>query len=144
MGNYGNAKCVVQKYFFLSKVFLYLAISKKLFIFFLQLNIFCNLIYSLRQLVFSSHGLLTTVGYKMGADAPVIYALEGSIAVAGVAIRWLRDNLQILKEVKDAKPLAENSHPPGDVVFVPAFSGLYAPYWRQDARRLVNCFFIFL
>ncbi|KAK9510060.1 hypothetical protein O3M35_004927 [Rhynocoris fuscipes] len=98
----------------------------------------CFLLYNTgNSLVFSSHGLLTTVGYKMGADAPVVYALEGSIAVAGVAIRWLRDNLQILNNVKEAKPLAENSHPPGDVVFVPAFSGLYAPYWRQDARSVI-------
>uniref|UniRef100_A0A224XMQ6 Probable glycerol kinase n=1 Tax=Panstrongylus lignarius TaxID=156445 RepID=A0A224XMQ6_9HEMI len=98
----------------------------------------CFLLYNTgTSLVFSSHGLLTTVGYKMGTDAPVVYALEGSIAVAGVAVRWLRDNLQILNEVKDSKPLAENSHSPGDVVFVPAFSGLYAPYWRQDARSVI-------
>uniref|UniRef100_A0A023F8S9 Probable glycerol kinase n=1 Tax=Triatoma infestans TaxID=30076 RepID=A0A023F8S9_TRIIF len=98
----------------------------------------CFLLYNTgTSLVLSSHGLLTTVGYKMGADAPVIYALEGSIAVAGVAVRWLRDNLQILNDVKDSKPLAENSHSPGDVVFVPAFSGLYAPYWRQDARSVI-------
>ena len=87
------------------------------------------------QLVMSSHGLLTTVGYKLGKEAPVVYALEGSIAVAGAAVRWLRDNLQVLQNAVDSKAMAEEVKQAGEVVFVPAFSGLYAPYWRQDARR---------
>lgn len=74
----------------------------------------------------------------MGADEPAIYALEGSIAVAGVAMRWLRDNLKLLNNVSDSRVIAENAREVGEVVFVPAFSGLYAPYWRQDARRYVT------
>jgi glycerol kinase len=83
----------------------------------------------------SNHGLLTTVGYKLGRNTPAVYALEGSVAVAGAAIKWLRDNLQLFQDEKDTKHLAEMCTGPGDVYFVPAFSGLYAPYWRKDARR---------
>ncbi|XP_024080435.1 glycerol kinase-like isoform X2 [Cimex lectularius] len=98
----------------------------------------CFLLYNTgTNLVFSNHGLLSTVGYKMGPDAPTIYALEGSIAVAGAALRWLRDNLQLLQKVTDSKKIAEMASPVGEVVFVPAFSGLYAPYWRQDARSVI-------
>lgn len=93
------------------------------------------------QIVQSTHGLLTTVAYKLGENAPVIYALEGSIAVAGAAICWLRDNLQLLKSVSDTTSLAESASASGQVVFVPAFSGLYAPYWRKDARRYVQILF---
>lgn len=94
-------------------------------------------IMAFKQIVQSTHGLLTTVAYKLGENAPVIYALEGSIAVAGAAICWLRDNLQLLKSVSDTASLAESASTSGQVVFVPAFSGLYAPYWRKDARRCV-------
>uniref|UniRef100_A0A0A9YQ50 Probable glycerol kinase n=1 Tax=Lygus hesperus TaxID=30085 RepID=A0A0A9YQ50_LYGHE len=98
----------------------------------------CFLLYNTgKSLVFSTHGLLTTVAYKMGADEPAIYALEGSIAVAGVAMRWLRDNLKLLSNVSDSRSVAESAREVGEVVFVPAFSGLYAPYWRQDARSVV-------
>lgn len=83
----------------------------------------------------SQHGLLSTVAYKMGGSSPTVYALEGSIAVAGAAVRWLRDNLNILKDVSESWRLAQRAHPTGEVIFVPAFSGLYAPYWRKDARR---------
>lgn len=82
----------------------------------------------------SEHGLLTTVAYQMGRDASPVYALEGSIAVAGGAVKWLQTNLQLLESVQDSKEMAESAQP-GHVVFVPAFSGLYAPYWRKDARR---------
>lgn len=98
----------------------------------------CFLLYNTgKSLVFSQHGLLTTVGYKMGINAPTIYALEGSIAVAGAAVRWLKDNLNILDNVADSRRLAQRAHPIGEVIFVPAFSGLYAPYWRKDARSVI-------
>ncbi|KAJ3345781.1 hypothetical protein HDU83_003735 [Entophlyctis luteolus] len=79
-------------------------------------------------------GLLTTVAYQLGPHTPPIYALEGSIAVAGAAVRWLRDNLGIIRESAEVGSLAESVDDTGGVYFVPAFSGLYAPYWRDDAR----------
>lgn len=82
----------------------------------------------------SAHGLLTTVAYKLGSNAPAVYALEGSIAVAGSAVRWLRDNLKMFSNVSETAHLAQNSPSTGHVVFVPAFAGLFAPYWRNDAR----------
>lgn len=82
----------------------------------------------------STHGLLTTIAWKLGKFAPVVYALEGSVAVAGVAINWLRDNLGIIEKVQEAENVASRVMHTGDVYFVPAFSGLYAPYWQQDAR----------
>ncbi|KAF5281407.1 hypothetical protein FQA39_LY17803 [Lamprigera yunnana] len=85
----------------------------------------------------STHGLVTTVAYKLGKSAP-IYALEGSIAVAGAAINWLRDNMGFIKDVqKDTECLAQEVFSTGDVYFVPAFKGLYAPYWRKDARGII-------
>ncbi|MBN4926044.1 glycerol kinase GlpK [Hoyosella rhizosphaerae] len=81
----------------------------------------------------SKHGLLTTVCYKIGADAAV-YALEGSIAVTGSLVQWLRDNLGIIQNACDIEPLARGSKDNGGVYFVPAFSGLFAPRWRPDAR----------
>lgn len=88
----------------------------------------------------SSHGLITTVAYKLGPSRPATYALEGSVAVAGAALNWLRDNLTILPTFGDAQSLAEKAEliESGEVYFVPAFSGLYAPYWQQDARGLLN------
>ncbi|CAG8626634.1 19561_t:CDS:1, partial [Racocetra persica] len=85
---------------------------------------------------FSKSGLLTTVGYKFGNNPPV-YALEGSIAVAGSAIQWLRNNLGIIKESKEINDLAALTPDVGGVYFVTAFSGLYAPYWRDDARGCI-------
>ncbi|ENN79747.1 glycerol kinase isoform X2 [Dendroctonus ponderosae] len=88
-------------------------------------------------MVHSNHGLLTTVGYKLGPDQPTIYALEGSVAIAGICLRWLRDSLQIISDPSEAADMAQGMSEPGEVVFVPAFSGLYAPYWRKDARSVI-------
>jgi glycerol kinase len=84
----------------------------------------------------SKHGLLTTVAAKLG-DAPATYALEGSIAIAGALVQWLRDNLGIIKVSSEVEALAASVPDNGDVYFVPAFSGLYAPYWRADARGII-------
>jgi glycerol kinase len=86
--------------------------------------------------VASRHGLVTTVAAKLG-DAPATYALEGSIAVAGALVQWLRDNLGIIKASSEIEILANSVPDNGDVYFVPAFSGLYAPYWRADARGII-------
>ncbi|XP_008556767.1 glycerol kinase isoform X1 [Microplitis demolitor] len=87
--------------------------------------------------VYSSHGLVTTVAYKLGPDSPAYYALEGSVAVAGAAIKWLRDNMKLIKDVHESEHVAEKVFSTGDVYFVPAFNGLYAPYWRKDARGII-------
>ena len=84
----------------------------------------------------STHGLLTTLGYKLG-DAPAVYALEGSVAIAGALIQWLRDNLGIVASAAEAEPLAASVPDNGDVYFVPAFSGLYAPHWKDSARGVI-------
>jgi glycerol kinase len=84
----------------------------------------------------SQHGLITTVAGKFG-DAPACYALEGSIAVTGALVQWLRDNLGIIRASADVEALAASVPDNGDVYFVPAFSGLYAPYWRSDARGVI-------
>lgn len=84
--------------------------------------------------VTSSRGLLTTVAYQLGPKADVVYALEGSIAICGAVATWLRDNLGIIKDVNEIGHLASKVPDSGGVYFVPAFSGLFAPYWRQDAR----------
>ena len=84
----------------------------------------------------SRHGLLTTVAAKLG-DAPAAYALEGSIAITGALVQWLRDNLGIVKSSAAVEALAASVPDNGDVYFVPAFSGLYAPYWRADARGVL-------
>lgn len=81
----------------------------------------------------SGNGLISTVAYKIGANEPV-YALEGSVAVAGAAISWLKDNLNLLKHAKECEAEALTVKDNGDVYFVPAFSGLYAPYWVPSAR----------
>ena len=88
------------------------------------------------ELVRSNSGLLTTVCYKLGDDAPV-YALEGSIAVTGSAVQWLRDQLGIISGASEIENLAKQVDDNGGVYFVPAFSGLFAPYWRSDARGAV-------
>ncbi|GGN71075.1 glycerol kinase [Actinoplanes lobatus] len=88
------------------------------------------------NLVRSENGLLTTVCYKFGDAAPV-YALEGSIAVTGSAVQWLRDQLHIIKSAGESESLAAQVPDNGGVYFVPAFSGLFAPYWRSDARGAI-------
>ena len=88
------------------------------------------------ELVVSEQGLLSTVCYQFGADQPV-YALEGSIAVTGSAVQWLRDQLGIISEAAEIEALAARVEDNGGVYFVPAFSGLFAPYWRSDARGVV-------
>jgi glycerol kinase len=85
------------------------------------------------EIVHSKNGLLTTLGYKLGDAAPH-YALEGSIAVTGSLIQWLRDNLGIIGSAAEVEALAQTVDDNGGVYFVPAFSGLFAPYWRSDAR----------
>ena len=85
------------------------------------------------EIVHSKNGLLTTVGYKLG-DQPVHYALEGSIAVTGSLIQWLRDNLGLISSAAEVEALANSVEDNGGAYFVPAFSGLFAPYWRPDAR----------
>ena len=83
--------------------------------------------------VVSKNGLLTTVSYKIGAQKAV-YALEGSIAITGALVQWLRDNLGIISNSSEVETLAQNVDDNGGIYFVPAFSGLFAPYWRSDAR----------
>jgi glycerol kinase len=88
------------------------------------------------EIVRSGNGLITTLAYKFG-DAPAVYALEGSIAVTGSAIQWLRDQLGVIKAAADSEGLAASVDDNGGVCFVPAFSGLFAPYWRSDARGVI-------
>ncbi|MFD0208154.1 glycerol kinase GlpK [Streptomyces hirsutus] len=85
------------------------------------------------ELVRSQHGLLTTVAYQFDGS-PAVYALEGSIAVTGAAVQWLRDQLKIIKSAPESEQLARSVDDNGGMYFVPAFSGLFAPYWRSDAR----------
>ena len=85
----------------------------------------------------SQSGLLTTIGYQIdGEDA--VYALEGSVAVTGSLIQWLRDNLGLIASADEVEALARSVEDNGDVYFVPAFSGLFAPYWRSDARGVIT------
>jgi glycerol kinase len=84
----------------------------------------------------SRHGLLTTLGYKLGA-APAVYALEGSISIAGALVQWLRDNLGLVQNAAEIEALANTVEDNGDVYFVPAFSGLYAPHWQDSARGVI-------
>ncbi|OAD77518.1 hypothetical protein PHYBLDRAFT_164426 [Phycomyces blakesleeanus NRRL 1555(-)] len=87
--------------------------------------------------VCSKQGLISTIGYQLGRDGPVGYCLEGSIGVAGSAIEWLKDNMGIIENVKQVDELASQVDDTGGVVFVTAFSGLFAPYWRDDARGTI-------
>lgn len=89
------------------------------------------------KIVPSTKGLLTTVAYQLG-NQPVHYALEGSIAFTGALVQWCRDNLGIIGSSPDIEQLASSVPDNGDVYFVPAFSGLYAPYWRSDARGIIT------
>ncbi len=88
------------------------------------------------EIVRSKKGLLTTLAFKLG-DEPAKYALEGSVAVTGSAVQWLRDQLGIIEKSSDIEPLAASVPDTAGVYFVPAFSGLFAPYWRGDARGVI-------
>jgi len=88
------------------------------------------------EIVRSKAGLLTTPAYQLG-DEPCVYALEGSIAVTGSAVQWLRDQLGLIRQASDVEILARQVEDNGDVYFVPAFSGLFAPHWRSDARGAI-------
>ncbi len=85
------------------------------------------------EAVQSKSGLITTVGYKIGDNAP-IYCLEGSIAITGALVQWLRDNLKLIKSAPEVEELAESVDDNGGLYIVPAFSGLFAPYWKSNAR----------
>uniref|UniRef100_A0A1A9WQZ4 glycerol kinase n=1 Tax=Glossina brevipalpis TaxID=37001 RepID=A0A1A9WQZ4_9MUSC len=87
--------------------------------------------------IISRRGLLTTVAYKLGPGSPATYALEGAVAVAGHTLEWLENQVRILPRAKDAENYAALVPTTGDVYFVPAFTGLYAPYWQKDARGLI-------
>lgn len=101
----------------------------------------CFILYNTgHSIVKSKSGLLTTVAYQFGSKAKPVYALEGSVAIAGIAIKWLKDNLQLFDDVSDVSEMAlsvDSGGRAGEIVFVPAFSGLYAPYWRKDARSVI-------
>jgi glycerol kinase len=84
----------------------------------------------------SKNGLLTTLGYKIGKE-PAVYALEGSIAITGALVQWLRDNLGLIQKSSDIEALANTVEDNGGIYFVPAFSGLFAPYWKSDARGVI-------
>jgi glycerol kinase len=88
------------------------------------------------EIVPSKSGLLTTLGWKLG-DQPAIYCLEGSIAITGALVQWLRDNLGLIKSSPEVEDLAKTVEDNGGTYFVPAFSGLFAPYWRGDARGVI-------
>jgi glycerol kinase len=88
------------------------------------------------QLVPSKSGLLSTLGYKFGIQ-PAVYALEGSIAITGALVQWLRDNLGLIEKSSDIEKLAQSVEDNGGIYIVPAFSGLFAPYWRSDARGVI-------
>jgi glycerol kinase len=86
----------------------------------------------------STHGLITTVAARLGSpDQPTTYALEGSVAVAGALVQWLRDDLGIIDTAEKVEALARSVPNSGDIVIVPAFSGLFAPHWRPDARGII-------
>jgi glycerol kinase len=88
------------------------------------------------QIIHSHNGMLTTVCYQLG-DQPPIYALEGSIAMAGATVQWLRDNLGLITHAHESEAIAQSVPDSGGCYLVPAFSGLFAPYWRSDARGVI-------
>lgn len=90
------------------------------------------------KIVASSHGLLSTVGYQLGPEEAPVYALEGSIAIAGAAVKWLQDQLGIIKEPREIELVASKVEDTSGVYFVPAFSGLFAPHWRSDAKGVIT------
>ncbi|CAC5390896.1 glpK [Mytilus coruscus] len=89
------------------------------------------------EVVQSEQGLLTTVGYQFGKGKPAVYALEGAIAITGASIKWLRDNLGIIKTASEVETLAQKVDSTHGCYFVPAFSGLFCPYWQDDARGII-------
>lgn len=89
-----------------------------------------------REIIPSAHGLLTTLCYQFGEEEPS-YALEGSIAITGALVQWLRDNMEMISSAPEIEALASTVEDNGGVYFVPAFSGLFAPYWRSDARGVI-------
>ncbi len=89
-----------------------------------------------QEIVQSGKGLITTVGYTRSGEKPV-YALEGSVAIAGSLVQWLRDNMKMIEKSADMEKLAAEVEDCGDIYIVPAFSGLFAPYWRSDARGII-------
>lgn len=98
----------------------------------------CFLLYNTgNSIINSQSGLLSTVAYKLGENASPVYALEGSIAVAGAAFAWLQSNLNFIDNLSEVEASANAVENCGDVYFVPAFSGLYAPYWNQEARGIM-------
>jgi glycerol kinase len=88
------------------------------------------------EIVQSKSGLLTTLAYKIG-DQPAVYCLEGAIAITGALVQWLRDNLELISSAPEVEKLAKTVDDNGGVYFVPAFSGLFAPYWKSDARGVI-------
>jgi glycerol kinase len=88
------------------------------------------------EIVDSERGLLTTLGYQFGGE-PAVYALEGSIAITGALVQWLRDNLNFFNRAPQIEDLANEVEDAGGMYVVPAFSGLFAPYWRSDARGVM-------
>lgn len=104
----------------------------------------CFLLYNVgTEPVFSSHGLLATVAYDFGGDRKPVYALEGSVAVAGSGVKFLMNNLGFIAHSSKITELAESVEDNGGVVFVTAFSGLFAPYWIDDAKGTL-CKFLLL
>lgn len=94
------------------------------------------LLHTGEDIVRSDNGMLTTVAYQLGGE-PAQYALEGSVAIAGAGVQWLRDNLGLIETAADVETLAAGVEDNGGVYFVPAFSGLFAPWWRDDARGVI-------
>ena len=80
--------------------------------------------------------MLTTLAYQIGSQ-PAVYCLEGSIAITGALVQWLRDNLGLIAKSSDIEALAQTVEDAGGIYFVPAFSGLFAPYWKSDARGAI-------
>lgn len=87
----------------------------------------------------STHGLLTTVAYQFGKNRPVTYGLEGSVAVAGAGVKWLQKNMKFINSPAESENVASTVEDSGGVAFVPAFSGLFAPYWDNSG----SVFFVF-
>ena len=95
------------------------------------------------RIVRSKNGLISTIAYKLGPNESPVYALEGSVAMAGGIVSWLKDHLNIFEKPKDIEILASKCNDTGDVYFVPAFSGLFAPYWRYANISQMTWYFIF-
>ncbi|CAK8574610.1 unnamed protein product [Lathyrus sativus] len=89
------------------------------------------------EVIQSKHGLLSTIAFKLGPNARANYALEGSVAIAGAAVQWIRDSLNLISNANEIEDMALGVQSNGGVYFVPAFNGLYAPWWREDARGVL-------